>query len=82
MNLEPGWLTEATYVRTIDGDTQEFEIKRTFHVRVRNFNSPENSTVAGQLDEKKADQILSSADQILIFIPSNDATKLVDINSF
>ena len=81
-DLEPGWLTEAEYVRAVDGDTIEVEVRRRFNVRLRDIDVYEKNTEIGKEATEFVDTILGTIKRILVFIPSNDPIKLMDINSF
>lgn len=80
--LEPGLITIVDYVRAIDGDTIEFKIERTFKVRVRGVDAVELRTEHGKEARDYVNNVLKNADEIKIFIPSNDPHKLMDIQSF
>jgi endonuclease YncB( thermonuclease family) len=80
--LEPGLVTQVDYVRAVDGDTIEFEIRRTFKVRLRDIDVYEKNTEKGKEATEYVDTILKNAREILVFIPTNDPHKLMDINSF
>lgn len=79
---EPGLSTEVNYVRTVDGDTIEFEIVRTFKIRLRGINVYEGDTEKGEEATEYVDGKLCDAEDIIVFIPSNDPVKFLDINSF
>lgn len=80
--LEPGWTTTAQYVRAIDGDTIQFKIERTFNVRLRDIDVIEKNEEGGLAATEFVDNLMSDAKEILVFIPTNDPTKLIDIVSF
>ena len=79
---EPGYSTIVNYVRAIDGDTIEFEIRRTFNIRLRDIDVYEKNTELGKEATCFVDNLLSNAKRILIFVPSNDPIRLMDFNSF
>jgi endonuclease YncB( thermonuclease family) len=80
--MKPGLTTKVDYVRTVDGDTIEVEIRRSFHVRLKDIDVYERYTDMGKEATAYVHSILSDAGEILLFIPSNDPEKLMDINSF
>lgn len=80
--MENGLTTEVEYLRTIDGDTIEFEIRRIFKVRLRDFDAVELKSLLGEEARDFVDCLLSNAEKIQIFVPSNDPHKLMDIQSF
>jgi endonuclease YncB( thermonuclease family) len=80
--LENGFITDVEYVRTVDGDTIEFCIKRTFKVRLRNIDVEEVNTDKGKLAKEFIEGIMEHAGRIQIFIPSNDSQRLMDFHSF
>lgn len=82
LNVDPGVILRVKVNRVIDGDTVEVEIKRTFHVRFRDFNAPELSDLEGNAYKEKLQKILSEAEEVVIYIPSNDDVRLMDVNSF
>ena len=77
-----GLTTEVEYIRILDGDTMEFEIRRRFKIRLKDIDVYEKNTVKGREATEFVDNILLSADEIKVFIPSNNPIKLMDINSF
>lgn len=80
--LEPGLLIPVNYVRAVDGDTIEVEIRRRFNVRLRDIDVAETNTVQGTKATEFVDTILEFANDILVFIPTNHPEKLMDFNSF
>ena len=80
--LEPGLMLPVDYVRTVDGDTVEVEIKRKFKVRLRDINIAEKNTKKGKEASNFVDLVLSFGNDILVFIPTNNPDKLMDITSF
>lgn len=80
--MEPGLILPVNYVRAVDGDTIEFEIRRTFKLRLRDIDVYEKDTEPGQNAKEFVGDILSVTDDIIVFIPTNDPVKLMDINSF
>jgi endonuclease YncB( thermonuclease family) len=93
---QPGWTTEAKVVRVIDADTLEVEVVRRFAIRLvhpnpenKHFNSPEKNTPQGEEAKAYAEDFFCINDRfeipnniITAFIPSNQAEKLMDFNSF
>lgn len=79
---EPGWTTEVEYIRPIDGDTIEVEVRRRFNVRLRDIDVYEISSDKGIEALDFVDGRLIDADKIILHIPSNNPTKLIDFNSF
>ena len=84
-----GFCSPVKITRVIDGDTIEVELTRKFNVRLvhendegKQFNCPERNTEEGQEVKKYVENILSSDAVITLFIPSNEADKLMDVNSF
>ena len=77
-----GLTTEVEYVRILDGDTIEFEIRRRFKVRLEGIDVYEKNTEQGEEATDFVDNILLDAEVIKVFIPSNNPIKLMDINSF
>lgn len=80
--LEPGLMIPVDYLRTVDGDTIEVEIRRKFKVRLRDINVMEKDKPKGKEASKFVHTLLRYAKKILVFIPTNDPYKLMDINSF
>ena len=80
--MKPGYCTEVDYVRTIDGDTIEVELRRRFNIRVNNIDVPEKDTAEGFDAACFVEQLFSRANRILIHIDTGDSLKLMDINSF
>ena len=80
--METGLSTEVVFVRAIDGDTIELEIKRRFKVRLRDIDCPERNTDEGQEAKAEVEDLLSNAEKIIVFLPSNDPIQLMDMNSF
>lgn len=80
--LEPGLILPVEYVRTVDGDTIEFEIRRTFKLRLRDIDVYEKNTEKGERAADYVHTMLDVADDIIVFIPTNDPVKLMDMNSF
>jgi len=80
--MEAGLAIPVEYVRTIDGDTFEFEIRRKFKVRLRDIDTPEINTKKGVRAKETVECELESADDILVFIPTNSPEHLMDIVSF
>jgi endonuclease YncB( thermonuclease family) len=79
---EPGWTTEVEYVRAVDADTIEVEIRRRVNIRVRGVDAPERNTEAGKKATTFVDSLFKKAKKILLFIPSGNPLKLMDFNSF
>lgn len=80
--LEPGLTLPVDYVRAVDGDTIEFEIRRTFKLRLRDIDVYEKDTIKGQSAKEFVNDILGIANDVIVFIPTNDPIKLMDMNSF
>lgn len=81
--MEPGWCTEAYYIRTVDGDTVELEIRRRVKIRLRDIDVYESSTPEGEKATEFVKKTLDKSDnRIFVFIPAGDTLKLMDINSF
>jgi endonuclease YncB( thermonuclease family) len=80
--MKPGYCTKVDYVRTVDGDTIEVELKRKFKIRISNINVPEKDTAKGFEASCFVEQLLSKAEKILMHIDTGDTLKLMDINSF
>ena len=71
----------AEVKRVIDGDTVGVEISRRFNIRIRDLLVAEKDTAKG----KAAKDFLAkeiAGEEVVVFIPSNDPHKLMDINSF
>ena len=80
--LEPGLTIPVEYVRAVDGDTIEVEIRRKFKIRLRDINVAEKNTDEGVEATKFVDDKLLAGDDILVFIPTNNPDKLMDFTSF
>lgn len=77
----PGYCTEATVTRIIDGDTIEIEVKRKVKIRLLGIDVHEKNTENG----KEAILFLEhnvKGEKVLLFIPANKADILMDISSF
>ena len=70
------------FVRAVDGDTIEVEIRRTFHVRLRDIDIVEKRDPGGAEATDYVNDIMSVSDDILVFIPTNNPDRLMDITSF
>lgn len=79
---EPGLMIPVSYVRAVDGDTVEVEIRRTFNVRLRDIDVFERNTDEGVEATEFVDTVMNFCDDILVFIPTNNPDKLMDITSF
>lgn len=79
---EPGWITEVDYIRPVDGDTIEVEIRRRFKVRIQDIDVYEKNTEKGQKAIDFVDSKLIDAKEIIVKIPTNSPLKLMDMNSF
>ena len=79
---EPGLSTRVDYIRAVDGDTVEFSITRRFKIRLRGIDIYERNTAKGIDAIEYVDTKLLEAEEIIVFIPSNDTVKLMDMNSF
>lgn len=80
--LEPGLTIPVDYLRTVDGDTVEVEIRRKFKIRLRDINVAERKTEEGQEALTFVTCTLGVADDLIVFIPTNNPDKLMDITSF
>lgn len=78
----PGLVTEANFVRVVDGDTIEVEIRRRFKVRVKDFLAEESNKQAGADAKDFAEKTFKKDEKLTIWIPSNNPLKLVDFTSF
>lgn len=81
-DLEPGLILPVTFVRAVDGDTIEVEIRRTFKIRLRDINVAEKNTVKGAEAKAFVIGLMSDDEDVLAFIPTNNPDKLMDITSF
>lgn len=79
---EPGLTVVAEVVSVHDGDTIKVRITREFDVRVRDIDTPELKSVEGKEVQKIVENLVRTAKKVIVFIPSNDPTKLMDFNSF
>ena len=79
---KPGWITEVDYVRAVDGDTIEVEIRRRFKVRIQDIDIVESNSERGQEATEYVDEILNKAREIIVKIPTNNPLNLMDVNSF
>ena len=79
---EPGITTIAKVVKVVDVDTIAFEIKRTFHIRIKDLLGAEKNTEKGKLEKAFLENLLKDNQELIVFIPTNDPHKLMDINSF
>jgi endonuclease YncB( thermonuclease family) len=79
---EPGWITEVEYIRTIDGDTVEFEVRRRFKVRLLDIDVFESKTEEGKQATEVVKEKLENAKEIILKIPTNKSLELMDISSF
>lgn len=88
--MEPGYCTDVSLVRIIDGDTLEVKFERTFKVRLigpplrdkKHFNIAEKATELGQKAITFLKEKIKVGEIIRLFIPSENPSKLMDINSF
>ena len=80
--IEPGLMLPVLYTRSVDGDTIEVEIRRKFHVRLRDIDVAEKKTEKGEEATEFVDMVLSFAKDVMVFIPTNSPEKLMDITSF
>jgi len=81
-NLEPGLMIPVEFVRAVDGDTIEVELKRKFHVRLRDIDVVEKKDPKGREATEYAAYIMAFSDDVMVFIPTNNPDKLMDITSF
>jgi endonuclease YncB( thermonuclease family) len=84
MSPEPSWITRATCIRVIDGDTIEVELRRVIRVRMLDCWAPESrsdnrlpedqreSQKKKGLDSKKNLQELCEGKTVIVQIPSSD----------
>lgn len=79
---ESGFSTQVEYVRAVDGDTVEVELRRRFHVRIRDIDAVELKSPTGISAKTFVAMTLMAAKELKIFVPTNDTLKLMDINSF
>lgn len=79
---EPGLTILVDVVSVHDGDTIKVRVSREFDIRVRGIDTPELKTVEGKEVQKIVENLITTADKIIVFIPSNDPLKLMDFNSF
>ena len=82
MRPELGVSTEAKVLRVIDGDTIEVEVSRKFNVRFRDVKKPELRTPEGKIAKADLANKLPVGAEVTLFIPTNNAHKLMDFNSF
>lgn len=87
MPPRPSICLQATPIRVIDGDTIEFEIKRTIKVRLRGIDCDEINTERGKLAKAFVEKKLLSnqypEDEIIIYIPTDiHGNQLIDFMSF
>ena len=82
MDLEPGLMIPVKFLRAVDGDTVEVEIRRKFNVRLRDIDVAEKKEPGGAEATKFVAVLLGFADDVLVFIPTNSPEKLMDITSF
>ncbi len=80
--LEPGIMMPVQYVRAVDGDTIEVEVRRKFKVRLRDIDVFEKREPKGEEAKDFVELALGFSKDILVFIPTNDPEKLMDITSF
>lgn len=80
--IEPGLMIPVEYVRTVDGDTIEVEIRRKFKVRLRDIDVEEKNTKKGAEATDFVETAMAFSNDILVFIPTNNPDKLMDITSF
>jgi endonuclease YncB( thermonuclease family) len=81
-NPEPGLIIPVGFLRAVDGDTIEVEVRRKFKVRLRDIDVVEKHESKGQEATDFVSHVLGFADSIMVFIPTNDPDKLMDITSF
>lgn len=78
----PGITTVAKVVDVTDVDTVKFEITRTFHIRIRDCIGAESNTEKGKIAKAFLENLLKDNPELIVFIPTNDPHKLMDMNSF
>ena len=81
-NLEPGLMIPVNFLRAVDGDTVEVEIRRKFNVRLRDIDIIEKRDPGGKEATEYVQTVMEFAKDIMIFIPTNSPEKLMDITSF
>src|SRR6056297_2598988 len=79
---EPGWITDVDYVRAVDGDTVEVEIRRRFKISIQDIDVVESNSERVPEATEYVDEKLSKAREIIVKIPTNNPLNLMDINSF
>jgi endonuclease YncB( thermonuclease family) len=82
INMQNGLTTEVQCTKVIDGDTIEVKLERKFHVRLRGMDAVELKSLLGEEAKKFVEDVFKTATEVQIFIPSNNPTELMDINSF
>jgi len=80
--LEPGLTIPVEYLRAVDGDTIEVEVRRKFKIRLRDIDVAEKNTDEGVEATEFVDGQMLAGDDILVFIPTNNPDKLMDFTSF
>jgi len=81
-NLEPGLMIPVQFLRAVDGDTVEVEIRRKFKVRLRDIDIVEKKEPLGREATEFVTFILGFGGDVMVFIPTNSPEKLMDITSF
>lgn len=91
MPPRPSICLQATPIRVIDGDTIEFEIKRTIKVRLRGIDCDEINTERGKLAKAFVEKKIlprqypeyETNPKVIIYIPTDaHGNQLIDFVSF
>lgn len=77
-----GLTARATLSRIIDGDTVDIEIRLPARVRLLDCWAPEKSTPEGTLSSQALSVILEGGDEMVVFIPTDEACSLKDVMTF
>lgn len=80
--IEPGLMIPVNFLRAVDGDTVEVEIRRKFNVRLRDIDVYEKNEPKGREAAEFVTFILGFGGEVMVFIPTNNPDKLMDITSF
>ena len=79
---EPGLGLYVDFVRAIDGDTIEVEVRRRVHIRLEGIDVVEKKEPGGEKATEYVADICGVAGQLFLFVPSHDILKLMDFTSF
>src|SRR6185295_1371264 len=78
-----GLCTKAYFIRVVDADTLEVEVRRRFKVRVKDLLCEEKSKPEGVKAKKFAESLMNKTDETLtVLIPHEENEKLMTITSF